>query len=447
VIQISILNLFNQDATISQSDLTGKLKVQYTPHLLLRALAGVSSLMGNMTFLINDGSIRKALHIFILVFLAGSVFSIAVAQTALALSALFWILIIARHKGLDFTRTPLDYFFLAFIFIGLISLLVHLESEAAVNYIKRVLLIIIVYLLASCVRERKLLRAALVTVTGTTTVLAFIGIWIYLSGEGGLSGRLELFNHYMTSGGILMMVSLITFGFTLVAAPLKIRILSAMAVAVIILPLIFTFTRSAWLGLIMGMTFMCVLGNRKILGGILLLILLFFLFSPPSFKNRAISSFDPSHPHNVERVYMWKAGADIIGDYPLVGAGDKDFIELYAKYKRPEAKEIHGHFHNNFIMFGVIWGVPGLLIFMFLFLRILITEIRVFMSVSEDKWLLKGTALGALGAFAGFHVAGLFEWNFGDAEVVALLWITVGLALAAGRLSGYPLSGDRLETG
>ena len=40
-----------------------------------------------------------------------------------------------------------------------------------------------------------------------------------------------------------------------------------------------------------------------------------------------------------------------------------------------------------------------------------------------------------LGAFAAFQIEGLFEWNFGDAEVVMLLWFSVGLALAGKRLA------------
>jgi O-antigen ligase len=202
-----------------------------------------------------------------------------------------------------------------------------------------------------------------------------------------------------------------------------------------LLPLIFTFTRSAWLGLLAGMILMCALQNRKVLIGVGVLIVVFWFLAPVSMKDRAASAFDPSHPRNVERVYMWKAGAEMIRDNPMTGVGDIDLTKLYSEYKSPQATGSPGHMHNNFIMFGVIWGVPGLLIFLILFGKILVTEIRIFISVPQEEWLLKGTALGALGAFAGFHVAGLFEWNFGDAEIVMLFWMTVGLSLTVGRIA------------
>ncbi len=44
-----------------------------------------------------------------------------------------------------------------------------------------------------------------------------------------------------------------------------------------------------------------------------------------------------------------------------------------------------------------------------------------------------------MGAYAGFHVNGLFEWNFGDAEIAMLLWMTVGLALASKSIKPFPV--------
>ena len=42
-----------------------------------------------------------------------------------------------------------------------------------------------------------------------------------------------------------------------------------------------------------------------------------------------------------------------------------------------------------------------------------------------------GVKLGVLAALSGFIVAGLFEWNFGDEELLYTLYVLVGLAFAA----------------
>jgi putative inorganic carbon (HCO3(-)) transporter len=386
-----------------------------------------------MTARRNFESLFKALNLFIILFVAGSVFSIAVTQTSLALAGATWAVIMIAGRIWAVPKTRLDYLFLAFVAAGAVSLAGAAQMEAGINFAKRILLIPIVYLIAANVRSRRFLKVLLITLIAVMTVFSLIGIFKYLSGMGGLEGRLRLYKHYMTTGGILMMVGLVTFGIVLADAPRRYRLFAAVAGTVMIVPLVFTFTRSSWLGFLGGLSLMGIMNNRKFIIVLAVAVVVFMLVAPDSLTERARSAFDPRHRNNIERVYMWKTGIDIIRDNPVVGVGDIDLAAVYEKYKPPEAREIPGHLHNNFIMFGVIMGIPGLLVFLALFGGILVVELMTLLSIPRSDWLARGTALGAVGAFAGFHVAGLFEWNFGDAEVCMLFWLTVGLALAVGR--------------
>jgi hypothetical protein len=40
---------------------------------------------------------------------------------------------------------------------------------------------------------------------------------------------------------------------------------------------------------------------------------------------------------------------------------------------------------------------------------------------------------GSIAAVAGFLVAGLFEYNFGDAEVIDLLWVVMAFPFVVGK--------------
>jgi hypothetical protein len=73
--------------------------------------------------------------------------------------------------------------------------------------------------------------------------------------------------------------------------------------------------------------------------------------------------------------------------------------------------------------------------------RIFLLEYRAARGTSAD-WLLGSVTIGAFAAYVGFHVNGLFEWNFGDHEIAVLLWFTVGLALSAARLHAAPEGGE-----
>ena len=45
-------------------------------------------------------------------------------------------------------------------------------------------------------------------------------------------------------------------------------------------------------------------------------------------------------------------------------------------------------------------------------------------------------SLGVSAALAGFLVSGLMEWNFGDEELLDLLYVLVGIAFAAASWAG-----------
>jgi O-antigen ligase len=86
------------------------------------------------------------------------------------------------------------------------------------------------------------------------------------------------------------------------------------------------------------------------------------------------------------------------------------------------------HLHNNVIQLAAERGVPALLFWLWFMLRVVWDHARWFLRLrssgrTED---LAFPAL-ALAAVTSLCVAGLFEFNFGDSEV-----LTVFLALVAG---------------
>jgi O-antigen ligase len=378
----------------------------------------------------------NGIFVFFLLLFAGAMpFSIALTQNALLLSMLLWIWISVREKKKPFPRTPFDWYFVAFLAVELISMLFSANRFEALNHlVRRMLLIPIVYLVAGSVRTEQRAGWLLLSLIGVMVAVSMIGIHQYHLGPGGLEGRLKLFHHYMTSGGILMVIGLMAFAFVFVRAPRRIRFAALLAGLVIFLPLYYTYTRSSWLGFLAGFAFMILFTRWKWIFALAPALVLLFLFAPPSVKDRMASVVNPWHPNNIERTHMWNAGIRMMRDRPLTGYGDIDLGKLYLRYKSPQAVELSGHLHNNFIMLGATLGIPGLLAVLALFFRIGMVEWNVLRAVPRESWLPKGAALGCFAAFIGFQVNGLFEWNFGDSEIAMLLWLTVGLVLALDRI-------------
>jgi O-antigen ligase len=261
--------------------------------------------------------------------------------------------------------------------------------------------------------------------------MAAVGVYKYYSGLS--SGRLAPFQIYMTAGGILMMAFLMLAPIMIhVATPLRVRILSVVASIPILLALLLTFTRSSWLGALAGLITVGVSKTRIVLVAVVAIVLIFVLIAPPQFIDRARSSFDLSHPDNRGRLLMWKTGVAIFLDNPLVGIGDIGVEKVYDKYA-PPWQERQGHLHNNLLMWLVTLGIVGTTALLAFFLKILQTE---FLSLrATSSWLSNGLALGAIAVFFGFHVNGLFEWNFGDAEPLTLFYAIFGLSMRAKEIS------------
>jgi len=284
------------------------------------------------------------------------------------------------------------------------------------------------------VKERRSLSVLLVALSVTMVIVSLAGIQKYVSGPGGLEGRLYLFHHYMTSGGILMMMGLMAFSFGISGAPARWRLTAWVSGLLMLACLVFTFTRSSWLGFLAGFLVMAMFRSKKLIVALAVVLAVFLLLAPTSFRDRATSIFNPHHRNNVERLQMWRAGFEIMKGHPFTGVGDVDLTEWYEPYRPPEATEKHGHLHNNLVMFGATLGVPGLIFFLVLSMKILVMELNIARSIPGKEWLLKSTAVGGLASYVGFQVNGLFEWNFGDAEIAMLLWLTVGLTLCVDRM-------------
>ncbi|MBI2429865.1 MAG: O-antigen ligase family protein, partial [Ignavibacteriales bacterium] len=168
--------------------------------------------------------------------------------------------------------------------------------------------------------------------------------------------------------------------------------------------------------------------------GLVALIVFFFLLAPQNQIDRAKSIVDIEHTNNVGRVKMWTTGIEMWKDKPVFGFGDIDLYKSYSRYRTPGIDEPAGHLHNIYIHLLVTLGTPGFGVVMFLFYKIQRTQYLVFIRNRNDA-LARNIALGASAIFSGFLINGLFEWNFGDHEIMVFIWFIIGLCLAASDLS------------
>ena len=102
-----------------------------------------------------------------------------------------------------------------------------------------------------------------------------------------------------------------------------------------------------------------------------------------------------------------------------------------------------GHMHSNLLQIALERGVLALLAWLILlgvYARVLwrILRRKFPQSISNESlldqsWIDRGIALGALGGLVGFFASGFVHYNWGDSEVMMVMYFVMGLSLVVDR--------------
>lgn len=379
------------------------------------------------------GFARAALPVLAALFGFFTPFSIAGAHISLGLAVAVLLLDPqARAKGLALARDPLAAPVGAWIVVSILAAVFALEPGASLGKLKKLALLPLLVVAAQPLVRRRL-RPVLGVLIASAAVVSAWGLAVHFAQGGGLEARLRgISGFYMTVAGILMVVGLVAVAEFVAALkdphPRRIAFLSICG-ALILAALLATYTRGSWLGFVAG-TLWLLRRRWAVLAGLGIGVALLFALGPPDIRDRVASVADPSHPRNVERVLIWKHGLALVAERPLTGLGlviPKDRMD--EEIVTPQGRfHVHSHMHNAYLQVAVSMGIPALLVFVWL----LVAFFRLGRRAARG-WIRNLWEEGLVGAYPAVVVAlavnGLFEWNFGDSEVLGLFYFVSGLVL------------------
>jgi O-antigen ligase len=180
--------------------------------------------------------------------------------------------------------------------------------------------------------------------------------------------------------------------------------------------LVLTFTRSVWIGWAASVAVLLLFSRPRSILYVAPLALWLLILSPLSVFGRMTSTFDTTQSSNFDRIRMLQGGVEIIRDYPLFGVGPANIKEIYPLYRRPDAPRFRiPHLHNNVVQIWAERGVLalwGYLLLLVLFLR----QVARCWNTSRRMYAQIGVAV-----VVSLTSAGMFEFNFGDTEVLLAL--------------------------
>jgi O-antigen ligase len=363
----------------------------------------------------------------LLAFVATVQVSIVAAQVFLVLLLVAWVATLVRDRTFP-TVPQFFWLLLGYAAITLISAAFStdpLESFIDSKQLPLFLIVPVVYHLARGTRTKTVMDVV-ITVGALAAAYGIIQYGMLHFDSLRLRPRGTM-GHYMTYSGTLMLVigvaaSRIVFG-------VRDRIWPALVMPALIVALTLTFTRSAWVGVCVGVSLLFILKDFRLTGLIPVIIALLFALAPDRITDRIMSVFDLRDPTSRDRVAMLQTGVEMIKDHPLTGVGPDMVKRAYSEYRDPTSVEkVNPHLHNVPLQIAAERGLPALAVWLGFIALLTLHAFRIFRG-SRDRVV----AAAALAAIAAMLSAGMFEYNFGDSEFLMLFLVIVTLPFAADR--------------
>ena len=351
-------------------------------------------------------------------------FSIAIAQILLALALLCWaaMLVIRRER---FTAPAFFLPLAAYAAATLVSAAFSSDPRTSFVDCKQLVLFLIVPAVYRLVQGQT--RTLITVVLTCAAVSAAVGVIQFgILHYDQLSQRPQgTLGHYMTYSGLLMTVIAIAVARLLFDSSDRTwaaLVLPALAVAVAL-----TSTRSAWVGVCAAVALLFALKDFRLFAILPIVAAVFFALAPGMITKRFVSMFDNKDPTRIDRVAMVHEGERMIAARPLTGVGPNMVEQRYADYRGDDAvNKINPHLHNNPLQIAAERGLPALAIWLWFVVALCRDLLRRFASGAQ-----RFLAAAALAAVVALLTAGLFEYNFGDSEVLMLFLTVVTLPAAA----------------
>ncbi len=205
--------------------------------------------------------------------------------------------------------------------------------------------------------------------------------------------------------------------------------------------LLLTVTRASWLGALVSTLIVLLLGAGKralILMGVLAipLILAGLLVLQ---QKRNVAFIDQTDQSTTWRETVWREGVNLLVSRPrhlFLGVGMDSIKWHWREWGMFDHGRIPwGHMHSNLLQIALERGFPALILwlaFLYVYARTLWRSLK---KNRDPGWIERGILFGALGGVVGFFTSGLVHYNWGDSEVVMVLYMIMGLALAVHRNS------------
>ena len=249
------------------------------------------------------------------------------------------------------------------------------------------------------------------------------------------------YDHWTTYAESLQLIGSLALGL-FVALPRKRNrngLWLGFAVAGIAGALLLSVTRASWLSFLLSGLLIATLGLSRraliVIGACAIPVVLAGLFV--LHQKRNVGFFDKKDDSIAWRQKIWHEGFHLLVSNPrhlAVGVGMDSIKAHWREWDLFEGGKLPmGHMHSDYLEIALERGVPTLIAWLILLGMYAWTLWQTRRRVSKEDWIERGIVLGALGGLLGFMCSGVVHYNWGDSEVVMIVYLIMGLSLVVDR--------------
>jgi len=384
-------------------------------------------------------------------------------MTVLRIMTLFllavWLMKVLREGKISWQKTPLNLPIIIFLFICGLSTLFSVSPRLSFwgmhgfyfeGFLSFMCYGIIYFIAVNYVTDKRKVLKTLLIASVIVSVYALVqaaGITFFVwRGTQPYPRVWSTLGNPNFLGPYLIMIIPIYLIFLIKAETVKKKFVYSVFTLLSVLALIFTYSRAAWLGMVVGLIVFALMVNKKqlktnsffLIGIIVSCIILTSIYprlylrpqerttTMKPIVERAVSIVDFKEPGITARLSAWGTTIKMTLKRPILGFGLDTLGMSFRQFMSKKYEELAGRFrtagyaHNEFLQYSVTIGLVGLGVYLFL----LFTFFRILIKVSREKdknLLVSGLCASCIALLINN------QFSFSTIVPATLLWFFFGL--------------------
>jgi O-antigen ligase len=200
--------------------------------------------------------------------------------------------------------------------------------------------------------------------------------------------------------------------------------------------LMYSLSRGGYVALLVGLLFMGLVKQRKLLLGLILFVCVWTSIVPPAVQQRVRMSYSEQTgtvDNSAEtRLVLWKDAMDLFYTSPVWGTGYNTYAYMHRERRTDGWSGYYADTHNIYMKVLVETGASGLVLFLWLLLTTFAAGYRLFRVAKNDYFAALGLGLAGWVLCAATASAFGDRWTF--LQINGFMWILGGLVAQAWKL-------------